>query len=548
MTKRAFSLFMIGLIGLTIFPLSVFASSIITSAQYAGGVVSVSGTGFTGGTAYLVRVVDTESGNVTALDQVVATSGGSIHANITTGELPDVSHYTVKVNASSGALVASHDITAEDDTLGTGTPGSQNNGTGPVIIPVTGSAGTISVTVIVDSAGRAGAAVSEKQFMDALAEAVKAAEEGSKAVPVIIEIRTNAATVNEISLELSGASIAALADSKVDTLIVTTGSITMKLEEKVIETIKSSLAEGNVSEKVFISIALLNSQSVMEKYSSSAKQNVKNKIGDRPMYELTIVAGNQIISDFHGGTVGLTWPYTLQAGENPHAIVVYYLDGQGKLKVVTSSRYNSSTHAVSFQTNHFSQYAVGYNKKSFADVADGAWYNDAVTFAAARGITEGVSETQFAPNHQATRGDFLVLLMRAYGIDVDDSITENFADAGNTYYTAFLGTAKKLGMVAGVGNNRFEPQTRISRQDMLVMIYNILDKKGELPAANSHGKTLNDYKDKSEIGAYALPAMKQFVESGIVAGNNGYLMPKGFSTRAEIVQVLYNMMNSDNSN
>ncbi len=95
----------------------------------------------------------------------------------------------------------------------------------------------------------------------------------------------------------------------------------------------------------------------------------------------------------------------------------------------------SRNKTVSFTTNHFSKYAVGYNKVCFTDVKAGAWYEDAVDFAAARGIVTGTGNGNYNPDGKLTKGALLVMLMRAYGIARMQILSGNFSDAGNTYYT-----------------------------------------------------------------------------------------------------------------
>ncbi|GLX66983.1 S-layer homology domain-containing protein [Paenibacillus glycanilyticus] len=538
MTKKTISLVMVAILSLALFPLSVFASSAITSAGYADGVITVQGTGFNAGTAYLVRVVDTENNSVQALEQTVASSEGKIEVHITTGVMSNVEHYLVHINDLSGALAASKEVTAVTVTPGTPDPVTPTTPAGP--------AGTIKVAVSADSNGVATATVTDSQLMQAVAGA-EGTTGGSKSAPVIIELQADA-NANRLSLELSAASLLALANSKIETVTVKAGGVVLNLNKKAIEAIKSSLTGANASGKVHISISKLDAKSELSKYSAQAQQSLKDKIGDRPLYSFEIMAGNQTVSDFKGGTVALELSYSAHAGENPHAIVVYYVDKNGNLNALANSHYNPTAQTVSFRTKHFSTYAVGYSEKQFSDVSDDAWYNDAVAFAAARGITKGISNTQFGPDLKITRGDFLVMLMRTYGIEADASTTTNFADAGNTYYTAYLGTAKQLGLVTGMGNNLFVPEASISRQDMVVMIYNVLDKMGELPSALTGGKTINDYKDSTEIAAYASKAVKVFAEAGFIAGSNGELMPQGFSTRAETAQILYNIMTNGTVN
>lgn len=199
----------------------------------------------------------------------------------------------------------------------------------------------------------------------------------------------------------------------------------------------------------------------------------------------------------------------------------------------------------------------------FNDVASGAWYNTAVNFIAARGITIDTYNRKFGPDVKLTRGYFITLLMRAYNMEPDANPTDNFADAGNTYYTGYIAAAKRLGISGGVGNNLFVPEKEITRQEMFTLLYNVLKVIDQLPgtlgratAAGSDqpvseaddqpqgnlGKTLSDLSDAGQIDSWAKDAMKLFVETGIIGGTDGKLTPLSTTTRAEMAQVLYNLL------
>jgi hypothetical protein len=56
------------------------------------------------------------------------------------------------------------------------------------------------------------------------------------------------------------------------------------------------------------------------------------------------------------------------------------------------------------------------------------------------------------------------------------------------------------------------------------------------------GRTLAGFSDSGEIDSWAQEAMMLFVETGIVGGSGGALAPLGTATRAEMAQVLYNLL------
>ncbi|NLY66714.1 MAG: family 10 glycosylhydrolase [Tissierellia bacterium] len=179
----------------------------------------------------------------------------------------------------------------------------------------------------------------------------------------------------------------------------------------------------------------------------------------------------------------------------------------------------------------------------FYDVNRGqAWAIEAVDSLHEKDIINGVGHGKFAPKRNITRADFLIIVMNSFGIKADTHVTNNFSDAGNRYYTKYLGTAKNIGLVLGVGNNLFLPEKNMSRQDMFVVLYRVLDKLGKLPEYVELAKKFEDFSDIGEISDYAVEAIKYLVEAGLVQGNGSKLKPKAMATRAEAAQVIYNII------
>lgn len=180
----------------------------------------------------------------------------------------------------------------------------------------------------------------------------------------------------------------------------------------------------------------------------------------------------------------------------------------------------------------------------FHDVNKGqAWAIEAIDSLYKRGIINGVGYGKFAPRRNISRADFLIMVMNAYGIRPEDSVTDNFSDAGNRYYTNYLGTAKKLGLVYGVGNNMYLPEKNMERQDMFVVLHRVLEKLGKLPRDTEKGKiAYEEFTDTDKVDGYAVEALKFLVNAGIVQGNDHKLKPKAMATRAETAQVVYNII------
>jgi len=276
--------------------------------------------------------------------------------------------------------------------------------------------------------------------------------------------------------------------------------------------------------------------------SSSLPESARAAVGSRPVVSLTLyIDGKQTDWNNPDAPVTVSIPYTPAEGEDENAVVIYYIAGNGDLICVTDGRYDPENGCVTFSTTHFSDYAVGYNPVSFGDVTKTAWYYDAVTYLAARGITRGTDDTTFSPDMTLTRGQFIVLLLRAYNITADENPADNFSDAGDTYYTGYLAAAKRLGISKGVGDNKFAPEQAITRQEMFTLLYNTLKAIDALPKGDS-GKTLSDFTDSERIASYAEEALTYLVGTGVVSGNNGALLPQAAAARAQMAQVLYNLL------
>jgi hypothetical protein len=315
-----------------------------------------------------------------------------------------------------------------------------------------------------------------------------------------------------------------------------TGSLTLNTDNGSITIPGNMLSGTNLTGKAGITIGEVSKENLPD--------DVKAAIGNRPVIQLTLTLdGQQTAWNNPNAPVTVSIPYTPTAAElaNPEGIVIWYIDGSGNVVTIPNGHYDPATGTVTFETTHFSNYAVGYNKVSFSDVAVGAWYNKAVSFIAARGITTGTGGGNFSPDAKLTRGQFIVMLMKAYDIVPATNPADNFADAGNTYYTNYLAAAKTLGISNGVGNNMFAPEKEITREEMFTLLYNALKVIGQLPQGSS-GKTLSDFTDAGQIDSWATEAMTLLIKTGTVSGNDGALNPTSTTTRAEMAQVLYNLL------
>jgi hypothetical protein len=118
---------------------------------------------------------------------------------------------------------------------------------------------------------------------------------------------------------------------------------------------------------------------------------------------------------------------------------------------------------------------------------------------------------------------------------------DSLHDTGNSYYTGYLAAAKRLGIAEGYGGNLFAPDKEISRQEMFTLLYRALTVIGLLPAGES-GKALSDFSDAAQVASWAKDAVTLLVGAGTISGSSGKLTPNSTATRAQMAQLLYNLL------
>nr|WP_312579337.1 immunoglobulin-like domain-containing protein [Sedimentibacter sp.] len=307
-------------------------------------------------------------------------------------------------------------------------------------------------------------------------------------------------------------------------------------------------AVQNANDEMFEKDYILNFTTTETKGNEDDNSNKSNSHSSQQGYKISKDESGTVIIDITEQAYSkvpfrISIPYTPTAEElqSPESIIIRYVDGSGNLVVVPDGHYDTDAGALIFNVNGFRRFTVGFNKVNFNDVASNAWYSKAISFIAARGITTGTGYGNYSPDAKLTRGDFLVLIMRSYGIAPDANPANNFVDSGNTYYTNYLAAAKRLGITDGVGNNMFAPEREITRQEMFTLLYNALRTIGGLPEKIS-SKTLSDFTDEELIAPWAREAMALLLETGTISGSAGKLSPTSTTTRAEMAQVLYNLL------
>ena len=260
-------------------------------------------------------------------------------------------------------------------------------------------------------------------------------------------------------------------------------------------------------------------------------------VGDHPVFDLSVKAGGQNISDFGEGELTASLPYTPQKGENTDNLTVFYLDKDGNAKQMAGAYYDKDTKCIVFKTSHLSVYAVAYveKKTTFSDLAIDSWYFNSVNFAVSRGLFNGVTENKFAPQEQMTRAMLVTVLCRLAGEPVTNG-ENNFNDVqSGLWYSKAVDWATSVQLVKGYDEQVFGINDNISREALAVMLYRYAKSEGYAVTADGD---LNKFCDGGSVSAWSVEAMRWVVGAGIVDGCGGYLKPQANASRAEVAVIL----------
>ena len=207
---------------------------------------------------------------------------------------------------------------------------------------------------------------------------------------------------------------------------------------------------------------------------------------------------------------------------NIPGLTLYYIEGKEGWTSPTWNGYPTAT---------WDPDAVQYS-----DVPMKEWYYDAVQYAASNGLMNGVGKNQFDPEGSMTRAMLVTVLWRYEGkpMGYQNIFTDVNAKSGSWYIDAVAWAAAN-GIVGGVGNNKFDPDGNITREQMATILYRYAKKKG---IDTGKRGDLSGFPDGGKVESWAKDAMQWTVAEKIIGGSEGYLLPQGNATRAQVATIL----------
>ncbi len=173
----------------------------------------------------------------------------------------------------------------------------------------------------------------------------------------------------------------------------------------------------------------------------------------------------------------------------------------------------------------------------FADVSKESFAYEEINYLADKGIVRGVGNGNFEPESFVTRADFAVMADRALEFSGGESL-EFFDVLSSDYYYYHVKRASAAGVIKGVGDGCFEPMRSISREEAAVILVRAYESEfGVLDAGD-----MVVFNDTEDISVWAKESVNKALALGFLLPDEGKIEPKRFITRAETAKAIANYL------
>ena len=177
----------------------------------------------------------------------------------------------------------------------------------------------------------------------------------------------------------------------------------------------------------------------------------------------------------------------------------------------------------------------------FTDVVAGTWYYGAAAYAYNNGLFAGMTPTTFAPNATMTRAMLVSVLWRLAGAPAPKA-PNTFVDVPDgAWYTDAVTWAAENGVVSGIGGSRFDPSGFVTREQTAEILYNYAHSKGYDVSARAD---LTVFPDAGSVSGWAEEALSWANAAGLINGTvrdgQTILDPQGSASRAQVAMILMN--------
>ncbi|TCZ78757.1 hypothetical protein E0485_06670 [Paenibacillus albiflavus] len=292
----------------------------------------------------------------------------------------------------------------------------------------------------------------------------------------------------QAELLLTPAQVTMLANSNAgNTLLITIGNASIAIPVTIFKSVPAGLS-------VSLTLGSASDQSSAFTNFSGAKV-----LGTPYHYEMNLVNGKDIKPFEPSNQIFIKRSFTINGKVDSSASGVLYQENNA-ISGLSGTFINNTDGTTTVVANRpgFSVYAAATHQINFTDISD-SWAKARIQALANKFLISGTSATTFSPKQNVTRAEFAAMLTRALGLHASNA--SPFKDVKATdWYANSIAAAYEAGLISGIGNDLFDPNSLISRQDLSVILSKALKL---LHVTSTTSSKLEAYADASEASAYA---------------------------------------------
>ncbi|OPH59934.1 hypothetical protein BC351_18585 [Paenibacillus ferrarius] len=466
-----------------------------------------------------------------------------VNGTTVSGFAPDKLNYSMDVPYSTTVATVTYSVYQAAATVVVTGGSSLNVGSNVIIVKVTAQNGTINeygITVNRLSNSNSGSGSSDSSGSSTTVNKPKLPEDA-----IIIKDEDLKGGQSTVSVELpEGKNRLVIGVEQTEqlngrSLQVQTQDVKLTIPGELLKTASSLLPTPDKTAVVTVKIEPVEAaQAERTLKEAGRKDNGIYKLGGQ-VVDLSIFAtnaeGKQFALDKLEKPVTMTFP--IPAGMDPKLAGIYEIKKDGSLVYLGGKRVNGNT-AIEVGTDRLSQYAVLSLEKNYNDVTNQHWAFATIRELSAKHIVNGATDTTFAPGKDISRAEFAALLARTLSLSAAD--TSPFGDVtAKDWYAKEVAAAYKAGIISGYGQQAFEPNRSITREEMAVMLVRAYEHRtGAKLEPSSEASS-----DASEISDWALPFVNSALKAKLLSGRQeGLFVPDERTTRAEAAQAIYNLL------
>lgn len=396
---------------------------------------------------------------------------------------------------------------------------------------VTSNGNVIKVKTTVKTANKnTSVSILDKDIKNAVKKASNSQDETT------IVLSADVKNTNNISFNLSYDSVKLLSQNKNINIEISTpfGNIVISNE-----TLLSIFSQITTDKDLKITIETENAKTVGDKknvFTDAEKENVQNFVAVR----VKIESNGKIIKEFGENSLKLYIPVSDKAFEDQKEYKVYVISDNGTTKETSGKCIYIDSVNIEVKTNHLSTFIA---TTTYMDESDNKtennthWAQKAINYVKEKGIMNGISETDFAPDENVTRAMLVTVLWRAENSPVVNYIIDFKDVKSEEWYTEAIRWATSEKIVEGYDENTFGTNDFVTREQIAAIIYRYAKYKEVEPQEKTEES--DSFSDISNISDWANESVAYCKLNNIMTElENNVFAPKNISTRGEIATII----------